>query len=101
MAPVHMYFHPREMKKNDENEPHFKAQFRGRSLIAPSVQPVQGLVLGTANDNKMISFDGIQEWHHEETLLGTTSRVDNALEWMRVSNALHNEIDLPAPEDNC
>mmetsp|Transcript_28397 Transcript_28397/g.43365 ORF Transcript_28397/g.43365 Transcript_28397/m.43365 type:complete len:126 (+) Transcript_28397:147-524(+) len=95
MAPVHMYFHPRDTTKNDENESHCKAHFRGRSLIAPSVQPVQGLVLGTPNQDKMTSFDGIQEWQHEETLLGTTSRVDSALEWMKVSHALHDEIEIP------
>eukprot|EP00545_Synedropsis_sp_CCMP1620_P002388 CAMPEP_0119003352 /NCGR_PEP_ID=MMETSP1176-20130426/514_1 /TAXON_ID=265551 /ORGANISM="Synedropsis recta cf, Strain CCMP1620" /LENGTH=113 /DNA_ID=CAMNT_0006954947 /DNA_START=72 /DNA_END=413 /DNA_ORIENTATION=+ len=92
MAPVHVYFHPTETTIGSNEKAH-QAQFRGRKLIAKPATPLSGIVLSSANSKK-IQFDGIQEWHHEETLVGTKSRVEAALEWSTVAQAVHDDIPV-------
>jgi hypothetical protein len=89
MAPVHVYFHPTDTSTAQEQI--HQAQFRGRKLIAKPAVPLCGIVLGS---NKKLRFDGIQEWHHEETLVGTKSRVKTAVEWATVAQAVHDDIPV-------
>lgn len=85
-APVHVYFHPTATGDSHQS------QFRGRKLLAKPATPLVGIVLGSYN--KKLQFDGIQEWHHEETLVGTKSRVATALEWSTVAQAVHDDIPV-------
>ena len=81
-----------------------QVRFRGRKLLAstPPV-PVQGMILelshqgnGTTTTRKNHQlFDSIQEWHHEETLVEIgSSRVETAMGWFPIANAMHEELDV-------
>jgi hypothetical protein len=55
------------------------------------------MILGS---DKNIAFDAIQEWHHQETLVGIAkSRVEAALEWGRLATEVHKDIPVQEEEE--
>jgi len=91
MAPVHIYFHPSTTTTTTTDQ--HQTQFRGRKLLAKPPVAVQGLVIGYCESK--LKFDHIQEWHHEETLVAASnSRVETAMQWCNLANAVHEEIPV-------